>query len=93
MTWWPAPSALRRWADTHGADWAKGDVDGWLQETHDVALHTAYGRLPDPPACNKTPGKPEALTADYFAVAVPAARTQLAKAGVRLAAVLNATLP
>ncbi len=84
---------VRVLADAHGADWAKGDVDDWVQETHDVALHTAYGRLPDPPACNRTPSHPEALTADYFAVAVPAVRTQLAKAGVRLAAVLNATLP
>ena len=84
---------VRVLADAHGADWAKGDVDDWVTETHDVALHTTYGRLPEPPACNKTPSRPEALTADYFAAAVPAVRAQLAKAGVRLAAVLNATLP
>ena len=84
---------VRVLADAHGSDWARGDVDDWVAETHDVALHTVYGRLPDPPACNKTPNRPEALTADYFAAAVPAVRTQLAKAGVRLAAVLNATLP
>ncbi|WP_174301598.1 S1/P1 nuclease [Caulobacter sp. S45] len=84
---------VRALADAHGADWSRGDVDDWVAETHDVALHTAYGRLPDPPACNKTPGHPERLTADYFAVAVPAVRIQLAKAGVRLASVLNATLP
>ncbi len=84
---------VRVLADAHGGDWAKGDVDDWVAETHDVALHTAYGRLPDPPACNKTPGRPEALNADYFAAAVPAVRIQLAKAGVRLAAVLNTALP
>ncbi len=84
---------VRALADVHGAEWAKGDVDDWVAETHDVALHTAYGRLPDPPACNKTPSRPEALTADYFAAAAPVVRAQLAKAGVRLAAVLNATLP
>ena len=84
---------VRVLADAHGSDWVRGDVDDWVAETHDVALHTVYGRLPDPPACNKTPARPEALTADYFAAAVPAVRTQLAKAGVRLAAVLNATLP
>ena len=84
---------VRALADAHAAEWSRGDVDDWVAETHDVALHTVYGRLPDPPACNKTPGRPEALSADYFASAVPAVRTQLAKAGVRLAAVLNATLP
>ena len=84
---------VRALADAHGTDWARGDVDDWVTETHDVALHTTYGRLPEPPACNKLPSRPEALTADYFAAAVPAVRTQLAKAGVRLAAVLNATLP
>ena len=84
---------VRALADTNGDAWAKGDVDDWVAETHDVALHTTYGRLPSPPACNKTPERPEALTSDYFAVAVPAVRAQLAKAGVRLAVVLNATLP
>ncbi len=84
---------LRPLADAHGSDWAKGGVDDWVMEGHDVALHTVYGQLPDPPACNKTPVRPEALQADYFAIAIPAVRTQLAKAGVRLAAVLNATLP
>ena len=84
---------VRVLADAHGSEWARGDIDDWVAETHDLALHTVYGRLPDPPACNKTPSQPEPLTADYFAAAVPAVRTQLAKAGVRLAAVLNATLP
>ncbi len=84
---------VRAAAEADGAAWAKGDVDDWVAETHDLALHTVYGRLPAPPACNKTPNPPEALTAAYFAAAVPAVRTQLAKAGVRLATVLNATLP
>ena len=84
---------VRALADAHGSDWARGDVDDWVAETHDLALHTVYGQLPEPPACNKTPARPEALTPAYFAAAVPAVRIQLAKAGVRLAAVLNATLP
>ena len=84
---------VRAEADTQAAEWSKGDVDDWVAQTHDLALHTVYGRLPDPPACNKAPNQPEALTTAYFAVAVPAVRAQLAKAGVRLATVLNATLP
>lgn len=84
---------VRALADAHAADWSRGDVDDWVAEAHDVALHTVYGRLPDPPACNKIPNRPEALGPDYFAAAIPAVRTQLARAGVRLATVLNATLP
>ncbi len=84
---------VRVLADAHAADWSKGDVADWVEETHDLALHTVYGRLPEPPACNKTPNHPEALSAGYFAAGIPAVRTQLAKAGVRLAVVLNATLP
>lgn len=81
---------VRALADAKGDAWARGDVDDWVRETHDVALHDVYGGLPSPPACNRLPDKPELLGADYFAKAVPVARAQLAKAGVRLAAVLNA---
>jgi hypothetical protein len=83
---------VRALADAHGDDWSRGDLPDWLADSHDVALHVAYGRLPNPPACNALPDKFEGLGPDYFAAAVPAAREQLAKAGVRLAAVLNATL-
>ena len=83
---------LRPLAEASGADWAKGDVDDWVAESHDVALHTVYGRLPAPPACDKLPDRPETLGPDYFAASIPVVRTQLAKAAVRLAAVLDASL-
>ena len=83
---------VRVLANANGDAWAKGDVDDWVSETHDVALHVTYGRLPQPPACNKLPDRPETLGPDYFAAAVTAVRAQLAKAGVRLATVLNASL-
>ena len=83
---------VRALADAHGADWARGDIDDWVTEGHDVALHDVYGRLPDPPACNKTPKNPQPLGGPYFASAIPVVRTQLAKAGVRLAVVLDAAL-
>ena len=80
---------VRSLADAHGDEWSRGDVADWLLDSHDVALHVAYGKLPNPPACNKLPDRFEGLGPDYFAVAAPAVRAQLAKAGVRLAAVLN----
>jgi hypothetical protein len=83
---------VRALAATHGAEWAQGNLDTWLAETHQFAVSVVYGRLPFPPACNKLPDQPEPLRPNYFAAAAPLVRQQLAKAGVRLAAVLNAAL-
>ena len=83
---------LRPLADANADAWSRGDIDAWVVEGHDVARQVAYGRLPQPPACGKLPDQPEGLGPDYFAAAVPAVRDQLAKAAVRLAAVLNASL-
>jgi hypothetical protein len=83
---------LRALASTHGSEWAQGNLDSWLAETHEFAVSVVYGRLPIPPACNKLPDQPEPLRPNYFAAAAPLVRQQLAKAGVRLATVLNAAL-
>lgn len=80
-------------AEAHGKEWAAGDLDTWLAESHRVAVQDVYGRLPDPPVCGtKSPDRPQALRADYVEASVAVVRAQLAKAGVRLAALLNATL-
>jgi hypothetical protein len=83
---------VRALADARGDGWSRGGIADWVADGHDVALHIAYGKLPNPPACNKLPDKFEGLGPDYFSAATPAVREQLAKAGVRLAAVLNAAL-
>jgi hypothetical protein len=83
---------VRALAATHAAEWSKGDLSSWLEETHQFATTVVYGRLPVPPACNKLPDQPEPLRPNYFAAAAPLVRTQLAKAGVRLAVLLNAAL-
>jgi len=68
-----------------------GDVDAWAAETQGVARQI-YARLPEPPECGKRPRNPEVLDRGYVSAAVPQAREQLAKAGIRLATLLNATL-
>jgi len=83
---------VRALAAVHGTEWAKGDVDSWVAETHQLAVSVVYGRLPKPPACRRLPDDVEALDRGYFGAALPLVRQQLAKAGVRLAAVLNAAL-
>jgi hypothetical protein len=74
-----------------GRGWDVGDIDGWARETAALA-HRIYIRLPEPPMCRRNPKNPEMLDRGYVLSAVATAREQLAKAGIRLATVLNATL-
>lgn len=83
---------LRPLARAGARNWAQGDVDGWALESHRVAAQVIYARLPEPPACNRLPKAPETLDRAYVSAAVPLVREQLAKAGVRLALVLNDAL-
>ncbi len=74
-----------------GRGWDVGDVDAWAAETQGLARRI-YARLPEPPECGRRPRNPEVLDRGYVLAAVPQAREQLAKAGIRLATLLNATL-
>jgi hypothetical protein len=74
------------------ADWAKGSVDDWVADTHKVAVDSVYSKLPAPPACGSAPKDVEALTPLYVQSGATVVRVQLAKAAVRLAAVLNIAL-
>jgi hypothetical protein len=76
----------------HGADWAKGGIDDWVADTHNVAVDSVYSKLPDPPACGGAPKAVEALDTAYVESGGEVVRSQLAKAAVRLATVLNAAL-
>lgn len=84
------------------------DVEAWAWESHRVAAADVYGRLPvpvriEPPVAvrvcsdNRASDRLAALREDlqetYIAAVRPAVRGQLAKAGARLAAVLNQTWP
>ncbi len=79
-------------ADQNGADWAKGDLDAWVNDSHRVAVTDVYGRLPTAPPCGKAPDGVEPLDGAYVDFAVQVIRNQLAKAAVRLATVLNGAL-
>jgi hypothetical protein len=63
--------------------WRSGSIVSWANDTHDVAVRTVYGLLPHLPGV---------LPASYAEEALPIARQQLEKAGVRLSALLNALL-
>ncbi len=72
--------ALRR-------EWAKGTTQDWARQSFAVAQAIAYGDLPRPDAA----GIYE-LPPGYVDAASDAVRVQLERAGIRLAAVLNAAL-
>ncbi len=68
------------------ANWSRGSVEDWAQESFEAAKRVTYGRLP-----KGAPGQPVRLGKDYEEQAAPIVRRQIEKAGVRLAAVLNET--
>ena len=79
--------ALLEDARKHRKKWSKGTVADWAEQSHKAAQKIVYGKLPPEPK-----GTPEPLGASYEAAADPLIRTQIEKAGDRLARVLNETL-
>lgn len=85
------------------------DVEAWAWESHKVAVEDVYFRLPKPPAVeppapvkecsddhhvsDRLAALHENLQQPYIAEMRPVVREQLAKAGARLAAVLNQIWP
>jgi hypothetical protein len=72
------------------AAWEKGDPQSWAMEGFDIAKTKIY-TIGSSPGCAIDPS-PRGLTAGYQEMARQVVSTQLEKAGVRLAAVLNRTL-
>lgn len=67
--------------------WARGTASDWALELFKVAKDDAYGRLPAPSARGSY-----RLSDDYVAMADRDVASQLSKAGVRLAVMLNQVL-
>lgn len=67
--------------------WGMGTVEAWAEQSHKAAQKVVYGKLPKAPA-----GGPVKVDAAYERLAGPVIKDQIAKAGARLAMVLNATL-
>jgi hypothetical protein len=69
--------------------WRSGDIDSWAMESNQVARRVTYS-LQSQPGCGSSQDGPRYdLPAGYDAGAIKAARTQLQRAGVRLAVLLN----
>ena len=82
-----ATDLIRHISESERQAWSRGGAVDWAMEAFRMAKDDAYGRLPEPTARGRFP-----LSADYIAVATRDVATQLSRAGVRLAFVLNTTL-
>ncbi len=71
--------------------WQRGDVDSWARESYALGVHQVYGLLPGF-ACGHEISNTITLPAEYVRNAHELVAIQLAKAGARIAAVLNTTL-
>ena len=69
------------------AQWSAGTADDWAMESFTIAQNHSYGLLPAPTSTNHY-----SLPASYVTDAKTVVATQLSKAGVRLAFVLNNAL-
>ena len=74
-------------AEQHRKKWSKGRVEDWTGQSHHLAQEITYGKLPKPGADGVI-----VLDAAYEQEADGVVAGQIEKAGVRLAAVLNACL-
>jgi hypothetical protein len=98
---------LRRWVSERGgekvvfsaspsdgelADWQQGSPSDWIRESHDIARDMVYPALPVPNSCSQPITGVVAIDQAYSARAAPVAISQVRKAGVRLARLLNETL-
>lgn len=89
----PAVLAVRAVVDAHGGDsaWAGPVVQDWVAESHRIARE-AYRGLTPAPACGAGPTSANRVAAAYFDPFRDDVRNQLARASIRLAAILEDAL-
>ena len=79
-----AAELARHITDEDRATWTQGSIEDWVMEGHRLAQAVAYGDLGSQ--------NPAVISPDYEKQAAPVIETQLEKAGVRLAYLLNTAL-
>jgi hypothetical protein len=87
-----AQQLLSRYRSKEMRDWQKSDIRDWMNESYELSKSVTYAKLPSFVCREPWTATPVVLTQAYVDAAVDAIPLQLAKAGARMAAVLNATL-
>lgn len=76
--------------DADKAEWERGSVSDWIQESSRIALALVYRTLPVEFSCSpKAHRDVVAIDQAYYSQAAPVIELQIRKAGIRLARVLN----
>ena len=79
-------------ADRDRNSWEKGSISDWIGESHQIAKNAVYPLLPVATACSNKIAGVIAIGEPYYLKAAPVIKTQIRKAGIRLARILNETL-
>jgi hypothetical protein len=83
---------LSRFRAKEMREWQKSDVRDWMNESYELSKSMTYAKLPSFVCREAWTATPVELPQAYVNAAVEAIPTQLAKAGARMAAVLNRAL-
>jgi hypothetical protein len=82
------PPAIRTYSSAERAKLAKGTIEDWSRESWQVSRDIAYAQAMGGDPCAKGPER-SVLSDEQIAAAVPAARDQVVRGGVRLARLLD----
>lgn len=78
--------------DAQRAAWEQGSISEWVSESHELARAVVYPSLPAAFSCSGRITGILTIGEDYYSKTAPMIETQIRKAGIRLALVLNQTL-
>jgi hypothetical protein len=78
--------------DADKAAWRRGSIADWIAESHALAKTVVYPALPGGFACGQKISGILVIGEDYYSKAAPILASQMRKAGVRLARILNDAL-
>ena len=87
-----AQQLLSRYRKTEMRDWQKTDIRDWMNESYELSKSVTYAKLPSFVCREPWTATPVELPQAYVNAAVEVIPLQLAKAGARVAAVLNRAL-
>lgn len=88
-----AKTLVARYKDNEFAAWQQGEIRDWMNESHTISQKVTYSSLPEYACRVAWPlEKVVSLPQDYVDAALEIMPTQLAKAGARIAWMLNRAL-
>ena len=87
-----AQQLLSRYRTKEVRDWQKTDIRDWMNESYELSKSVTYAKLPSFVCREAWTATPVELPQAYVNAAVEVIPIQLAKAGARVAAVLNRAL-